>query len=371
MTIAAGPAHSLSTQDNDTAARQQLERVLASATFRQVDRLKRFLSFIVLEALARARRPAEGIRHRRAGLRQGRVVRSARRPDRPRPGAPPARASWSAITARKGAGDAVVIDLPKGGYAPVFKIRERRPAAGVRSQRRWSGQNTIARPAVRRPEPGARSRLLLRGPAPGDHPRPGQARRTARASRRRRGGPAAAGDGYDSRPRCMVTGGVRKVRAIGCVSTVHLVDTRHGVVPVVRIDRRGARRRLRGAGTRSRTPWSSKLEPRLLDAGQRRGAAGRRENLAARNLYLQGRYHLNQRTDEGLHKALEFFEKAIVEDAQFALGAQRARRRARPAARTTACGSRPWPGRRRRRARRPAVMLDGNSRRRRTRRSRT
>jgi serine/threonine-protein kinase len=34
---------------------------------------------------------------------------------------------------------------------------------------------------------------------------------------------------------------------------------------------------------------------------------------------LQGRYHLNQRTEEGLLKGLEFFEKALVEDAQFAL----------------------------------------------------
>jgi serine/threonine-protein kinase len=42
------------------------------------------------------------------------------------------------------------------------------------------------------------------------------------------------------------------------------------------------------------------------------------ENLAAHNLYLQGRYHLNQRTEEGLLKALEFFEKAILEDPQFA-----------------------------------------------------
>jgi hypothetical protein len=33
-------------------ARQQLERVLGSVAFRQVDRLKRFLSFIVDEALA-------------------------------------------------------------------------------------------------------------------------------------------------------------------------------------------------------------------------------------------------------------------------------------------------------------------------------
>src|SRR5207247_8125248 len=42
------------------------------------------------------------------------------------------------------------------------------------------------------------------------------------------------------------------------------------------------------------------------------------ENLAAYNLYVQGRYHLNQRTEEGLRKAVEFFEKAIVEDAQYA-----------------------------------------------------
>jgi serine/threonine-protein kinase len=61
-----------------------------------------------------------------------------------------------------------------------------------------------------------------------------------------------------------------------------------------------------------------KLEPELGERGQH---ASRRatENLAAHNLYLQGRYHLNQRTEEGLRKALDFFEKALVEDAQYAL----------------------------------------------------
>ena len=43
------------------------------------------------------------------------------------------------------------------------------------------------------------------------------------------------------------------------------------------------------------------------------------DNLAARNLYLQGRYHMNQRTEEGLRKAVDFFERAIVEDSQYAL----------------------------------------------------
>ncbi len=39
------------TPTGDEASRQQLDRILASATFRQVDRLKRFLKFVGLEAL--------------------------------------------------------------------------------------------------------------------------------------------------------------------------------------------------------------------------------------------------------------------------------------------------------------------------------
>jgi tetratricopeptide (TPR) repeat protein len=51
-------------------------------------------------------------------------------------------------------------------------------------------------------------------------------------------------------------------------------------------------------------------------------AGGRRltDNLAAYNLYLQGRYQLSQRSEEGLRKAAEFFEKAILEDPQYAEG---------------------------------------------------
>src|SRR5436309_1423433 len=62
----------------------------------------------------------------------------------------------------------------------------------------------------------------------------------------------------------------------------------------------------------------AKLEAETGDAA---ASSSRRpsENLAAHNLYLQGRYHLNQRTDEGLRKALDFFEKALAEDAESAL----------------------------------------------------
>ena len=63
---------------------------------------------------------------------------------------------------------------------------------------------------------------------------------------------------------------------------------------------------------------AEQLKVELAGGRSARGSGRPTENLAAYNLYLQGRYHLNQRTEEGLRKAVEFFDKAIVEDAQYA-----------------------------------------------------
>jgi tetratricopeptide (TPR) repeat protein len=43
------------------------------------------------------------------------------------------------------------------------------------------------------------------------------------------------------------------------------------------------------------------------------------DNLAAHNFYLQGRHHMEQRTEPGLQKALEFFQRAIHEDPKMAV----------------------------------------------------
>ena len=48
-------------------------------------------------------------------------------------------------------------------------------------------------------------------------------------------------------------------------------------------------------------------------------AAVRRENTGARAAYLRGRYFWNQRNEEGLRKAIQCFESAIVADPRFAL----------------------------------------------------
>ena len=61
-----------------------------------------------------------------------------------------------------------------------------------------------------------------------------------------------------------------------------------------------------------------KLQSELSGGGSGRSVKRPAENLAAHNLYLQGRYHLNQRTEQGLRKAVEFFDRAIAEDPQYA-----------------------------------------------------
>jgi serine/threonine-protein kinase len=116
------------TRDTDKPVRQQLERLLASATFKQVDRLKRFLSFIVLESIGgRSTELKEYVigvhvfgKEPSFDPRTDPIVRvQARR----------LRAKLVRYYQEEGASDEVIIDLPKGGYAPVFKRRERSATA--------------------------------------------------------------------------------------------------------------------------------------------------------------------------------------------------------------------------------------------------
>src|SRR6266852_5923430 len=111
------------TRDSDKAVRGQLERILASTTFKQVDRLKRFLSFIVLESISgRSTELKEYVigvhvfgKEPSFDPRTDPIVRvQARR----------LRAKLVRYYQEDGRGDEVIIDLPKGGYAPVFKPRE-------------------------------------------------------------------------------------------------------------------------------------------------------------------------------------------------------------------------------------------------------
>jgi serine/threonine-protein kinase len=291
-------------KDLAAAARDQLDRVLSSATFRQVDRLKRFLRFIVDEALGgrgdQLKEYVIGVQvfDKDASFdpRADPIVRvQARR----------LRARLVRYAREEGGSDPIVIELPKGGYAPVIKRREA-AAPGRRSVgATLAGQNTIAvAPIADYSAPhdldyfceGLRQELI---------------HRLAKVDALR----VIAGDHASAAMQLAAS-----VRRSGdrLRITVHLVDNATSSylwsesIDAVTADPFGAQESVAAAVLRN-------LEPHLVDSGHRRASRRSSENLAARNLYLQGRYHLNQRTDEGLHKALDFFEKAIVEDAQFSL----------------------------------------------------
>jgi serine/threonine-protein kinase len=310
-------SHAAADKAPDQAARPALERVLTSVTFRQVDRLKRFLNFIVSESLAGR---GDQLKEYVIGVqvfdkdssfdpRADPIVRvQARR----------LRARLERYYREEGGTDALVIELPKGGYAPVFRNRDASGSSRRSMGPTLAGQNTIAVLPFADHSPGRDLAYFCDGLR--QEIIHGLAKVEAlRVLAVQPGGAVAHGLGHDyaGHVAMLLTGGVRKSGDRLRV-TVHLVDTATASylwsesIDVALADVFAAQESVAGAVV-------DKLEPRLVDAGQRRGTRRPAENLAARNLYLQGRYHLNQRTDEGLQKALDFFEKAIVEDAQFAL----------------------------------------------------
>src|SRR6185436_11116028 len=107
-------------KDSEERALGQLNRILSSKAFRQADRLKRFLSFVVAETISgrgdRLKEFAVGIevfgKDTSFDPRNDPIVRvQARR----------LRAQLARYYREEGQEDALVIEMPKGGYAPTFR----------------------------------------------------------------------------------------------------------------------------------------------------------------------------------------------------------------------------------------------------------
>jgi len=293
------------TRDSDKAVRGQLDRILASTTFKQVDRLKRFLSFIVLESISgRSNELKEYVigvhvfgKEPSFDPRTDPIVRvQARR----------LRAKLVRYYQEDGRGDEVIIDLPKGGYAPVFKPRVIAVVAKRSITATLVSRNTVSvLPFVNHGGQeldhfclGIREEII---------------HDLARLPNLRI---MALEDAANKTDAAMIVSG--SVRASGTRLRIatQLVDTASRCylwsesIDAESTDLFGAQERVARA-------IAQRLEPEFAE---RPRASLRRptENLAAHNLYLQGRYHLSQRSEEGLRKALEFFEKALVEDMQYA-----------------------------------------------------
>jgi len=296
------------TRDSNQPVREQLERVLASATFKQVDRLKRFLSFIVLESIGgRSTELKEYVigvhvfgKEPSFDPRTDPIVRvQARR----------LRAKLVRYYQEDGRSDEVIIDLPKGGYAPVFKPREISVVAKRSITATLVSRNTVSVLPFANHGGGQELDFFCLGV------REEIVHNLARFPNLRILAlePAAA----NRADAAMIVSG--SVRASGTRLRIaaQLVDTASNCylwsesIDADSTDLFGAQERVAQAIVR-------KLEPEFAEGPR---PSGRRptENLAAHNLYLQGRYHLSQRSEEGLLKALEFFEKALVEDPQYAL----------------------------------------------------
>ena len=301
------PALAASTRLPDQSVRQQLDRVLGSPTFQQVDRLKRFLTFITLEAIGgRSDQLKEYVigvqvfgKEESFDPRTDPIVRvQARR----------LRARLVSYYRDEGQNDDIVIELPKGGYAPVFKRR----ASGGLAPPRSLGAALVSRNTV--------SVLAF-----ADHSAQGDLDYFCRGMRQEIIDSLAKMDTLrvlawdEAGPKngeaaMIVTGSVRAAGQSMRIS-VQLIDGVSGCYLWSES--------LNGSAADPMTAQENvaRLVVARLQAEFAGGASGRRvaENLAAHNLYLQGRYHLSQRTEEALRKAVDFFEKAIVEDAQYAL----------------------------------------------------
>jgi TolB-like protein len=128
--------------------RRQLERLLASAPFANAGRMSRFLKFVVEKTLAgegeRLKEYVIGVevfdRDERYDPRLDSIVRVE---------AARLRAKLAEYYAGEGRADAVVLTLPKGGYAPIVTLEHRSAAANGAAVAAASA--TPAEPALHRP----------------------------------------------------------------------------------------------------------------------------------------------------------------------------------------------------------------------------
>ena len=305
------PASAVPKPDADQAVREQLERILTSATFQQCDRLKRFLSFIVLETIAGRRTELKeyviGVhvfgKEDSFDPRTDPIVRvQARR----------LRAKLVRYYRDEGPVEEVIVELPKGGYAPAFKRRET-PVLVKRSiSAALVSRNTVALQPFTDLSVEHDLDYFCRGV------RDEIVHRLSMFSSLR----ILASDEGQARGEktnaAMIIGGSVRRSGDRLRVTAQLVDGASGCylwsesIDAVTADVFAAQERVAEAIVK-------KLEPEVGNEGHWTASRRPSENLAAHNLYLQGRYHLNQRTEEGLRRALDFFEKALVEDAQYAL----------------------------------------------------
>lgn len=302
------------TTESENVIQDALKRVTSSHTFQQVDRLRRFLTFVVQEALAgRADQLKEFVigsavfdKDPSFDPRTDPIVRvQARR----------LRTRLARYYQEEGTEDRLVIDLPRGAYAPTFRTRETAPPKKSLSVV-LASRNTISVLPFADHSPGRDLGYFCEGMSQeiAQHLCACENLRVL-AWDADPGGTALRETAAKLDIAMLVRGSVRQsgqklritVEMIDGASGSYLWSTSfdRGMKDVFEVQTETAKAVVaqvtseKGPGTKS-------------------SAAGRvRENLAARNLYLQARYHIEQRTEEGLQKAVDLFGRAVAENSQY------------------------------------------------------
>jgi TolB-like protein/Tfp pilus assembly protein PilF len=293
--------------ESELAIREHLSTLLSSAAFAQVDRLKRFLRYVVEETVAGR---SEGLKEYSIGVevfdreasfdpRTDPIVRvQARR----------LRARLTRYYQEEGRHEQIRIELPKGSYAPVFHhqgaLASRRTVATALASR-----NTITVLPFADRSPNGDMAYFCEGLSEEI------INALAKLQQVRVVAAPKNGEVTAVQAATVISGSVRK-SGNELRITVQFVDSANGsYLWSERLDRTaGDEFRIQEQIAQS---VLEKIKTDLIgsDGGRR---SHRPASVSAYNLYLQGRYHCSQRTDAGLRKALDFFERAISEDPQYA-----------------------------------------------------
>ncbi len=292
--------------------RSQLDRILNSRSFEGVERLKRFFAFIVTETLeGRGDQLKEFVVGEYAfekgasfDPRNDPIVRvQARR----------LRARLARYYLEEGQSDETVIELPKGGYVPLFRRREvqqpKRSITAVLITRNSivvlpfddNSQDSSLKYLCKNISQEIISALTALGTVT-----------VVKAQR----APDRPDAGAQLNAATIVTGSVQKVGEQLRITSQLLDGASNSYLWSESIDRKSTDNpfEIQEAVARS---IADKVQASLSEGGWRAQSKQQPKNLAAYNLYQQGRYHLNQRTEEGLQLAVGFFERVIAEDPQY------------------------------------------------------
>ena len=289
---------------SDRAIRDQIERIVSSASFRPSDRLKHFLTFVGGQAL---QGKADGLKEYVIGVHVfGREPSFDPRTD------PVVRVQARRLRARlekyyreEGQHDEILVELPKGGYAPLFRRREVAAPAKPIGPGPWQRNSVAVQPMAD---------LTADGEAAGFCD--GLTRELIHRLTGVPGLKVAAVPPVTAAAASMVVEGSVRRAAEGLRLTVNLVNTAIGCydlsvsMPVESLDTFATQDRVAASVI-------ERLRPHLVAHTTARRPMT--ENLTARNLCKQALYHLEQRTDESLERAADLFERAVIEDAQYSL----------------------------------------------------